>query len=169
MPSYPERVPHTKTSQLQIRISPPQKREIQRRARRAGQSVSAWVIERALGAPSQEFEQLCAALRGGASSYTLAALHDFLSQLPRASFAASVATLPSGLPPFERAYLASMVEHAAAGKGVPCPEWALATPALATPHFASELASLRLHLLTHSPPAFRRRNLFIDSTVGDRV
>jgi hypothetical protein len=160
---------HTKTSQLQIRVSPKEKREIQRRARQAGQSVSAWVIDRALAGESREFEQLCSALRGGASSYALAALNDFLSQVSRASFAASVAPAPSGLPTFERAYVASMVEHAAARLGVPCPRWALGTPSLATPYFASELASLRLHLLTHSPPAFRRRNLFIDSSVGDRV
>ena len=35
--------------------------------------------------------------------------------------------------------------------------------------FASELKSLRLHLLTKSPAPFRRRNLFVDSTLGDRV
>jgi len=29
--------------------------------------------------------------------------------------------------------------------------------------------SLRLYLLTHSPAAFRRRNIFIDATVGAQV
>jgi hypothetical protein len=40
---------------------------------------------------------------------------------------------------------------------------------LERPWFASSLKSLRLHLLTASPPPFRRRNLFVDSTIGDRV
>lgn len=29
--------------------------------------------------------------------------------------------------------------------------------------------SLRLHLLTRSPPPFRRRNLFVDSSIGQRA
>jgi hypothetical protein len=29
--------------------------------------------------------------------------------------------------------------------------------------------SLRLYLLTHSPAPFRRRNIFIDASVGSRV
>jgi len=32
-----------------------------------------------------------------------------------------------------------------------------------------ELLGLRLHLLTHSPAPFRRRNIFIDASVGARV
>jgi hypothetical protein len=28
---------------------------------------------------------------------------------------------------------------------------------------------LRLHLLLSAPPAFRRRNIFLDASVGDRV
>jgi hypothetical protein len=35
--------------------------------------------------------------------------------------------------------------------------------------FGSTLVSLRLYLLTHSPPPFRRRNIFIDATVGSSV
>jgi hypothetical protein len=35
--------------------------------------------------------------------------------------------------------------------------------------FGSELQSLRLYLLTHSPPPFRARNIFIDSSLGDRI
>jgi hypothetical protein len=35
--------------------------------------------------------------------------------------------------------------------------------------FGTPIESLRLHLLTASPPAFRRRRIFIDATVGDRV
>ncbi|HTY49830.1 MAG TPA: hypothetical protein VMB48_09070 [Steroidobacteraceae bacterium] len=40
---------------------------------------------------------------------------------------------------------------------------------MSEPAFGSELRSLRLHLLTQSPPAFRCRNIFIDASVGERV
>jgi hypothetical protein len=40
---------------------------------------------------------------------------------------------------------------------------------LAEPVFGSDLMSLRLYLLTHSPAPFRRRNIFIDASVGFRV
>ena len=73
------------------------------------------------------------------------------------------------LPPFEANYLAVTVEHAAAIKGVIPPRWTVTVEALDAPWFASSLLSLRLYLLTHSPPPFRRRNLFIDSSVGQRV
>ena len=72
-------------------------------------------------------------------------------------------------PPFEANYLAATVEHAAAIKGVAPPRWTVTVEPLDAPWFASCLKSLRLHLLTHSPPPFRRRNLFIDSSVGQRV
>jgi hypothetical protein len=73
------------------------------------------------------------------------------------------------LPAFEAAYVAAMVEHAASRKRVPSPAWTADSAALQRPWFATQLRSLRLHLLTHSPLPFRRRNLFIDSSLGDRV
>ena len=62
-----------------------------------------------------------------------------------------------------------MVEYACARAGTPPPAWAGAIAPLAEPVFGSGLTSLRLHLLTRSPAPFRRRNIFIDATVGDRV
>jgi hypothetical protein len=52
---------------------------------------------------------------------------------------------------------------------VAVPEWTRSIPLLVEPVFGSDLKSLRLHLLTNSPPPFRSRNIFIDSTLGDRV
>jgi hypothetical protein len=40
---------------------------------------------------------------------------------------------------------------------------------LEEPHFGAPLQSLRLHLLAASPVAFKRRNIFVDAAVGDRV
>jgi hypothetical protein len=52
---------------------------------------------------------------------------------------------------------------------VPPPRWTPAIPGLSKPVFGTSLVGLRLHLLLRSPPAFRRRNIFIDASLGDRV
>ena len=62
-----------------------------------------------------------------------------------------------------------MVEQAASHKGLAPPPWIVRVPPLDEPYFGTDLKSLRLYLLTHSPPPFRRRNIFIDATLGDRV
>ena len=66
-------------------------------------------------------------------------------------------------------YLAATVEHAAAMKHAKTPSWTQDVPPLDKPAFGSTLKSLKLHLLVNSPPAFIQRNIFIDSSVGDRV
>jgi len=73
------------------------------------------------------------------------------------------------LAPFLRNYIAAMVEYACAKRAVAVPAWVRSIPPLAEPVFGSDLQSLRLYLLTHSPPPFRGRNIFIDATLGDRV
>jgi hypothetical protein len=62
-----------------------------------------------------------------------------------------------------------MVEVACAQRGIASPAWTRTIAPLTEPVFGSALMSLRLYLLTHSPAPFRRRNIFIDSTVGSRV
>jgi hypothetical protein len=62
-----------------------------------------------------------------------------------------------------------MVETAAHRSGVTPPAWTLGVQPLGYPAFGSPLLGLRLHLLLAAPPAFKRRNLFVDSAVGDRV
>jgi len=62
-----------------------------------------------------------------------------------------------------------MVEQATCRKGVRPPSWVNDVPPLESPLFASDLESLRAHLLRVSPIPFRRRNLFVDAAVGDRV
>jgi hypothetical protein len=62
-----------------------------------------------------------------------------------------------------------MIEQACERRAVRVPEWVRAVEPLAEPAFGSTLKSLRLHLLTHSPPSFRRRNIFIDAALGDQV
>ncbi len=165
-----------KSSQLQLRVSPREKREIQRRAESAGLSMSEWVVSQLLPKQHETFQDLVRNLNHesseapNASSYALAALNDFLAKLSAQDFKRAL-TDPSVVPhsEFHRVYLAAMIEHAAVQKGAEVPAWVLSSGPLGVPYFATELTSLRLHLLMHSPPAFRRRNLFVDASVGDRV
>lgn len=161
-----------KTGQLQIRVSAAEKARIQCCAQRAGMNVSEWVLRRLLPPVESEFQELCAELaaRPEARSYGLAHLHDFLARLDPRDFSLAVrepSTTP--LPEFEANYVAAMIEYAAHGKGVRAPGWTGNVPPLKVPWFGAPEQSLRLHLLTNSPPPFRRRNLFVDSSVGDRV
>ena len=165
-------VPVTKTRQLQIRVSAEDKARIRARAAIAGMDVSKWVLQQLLPPVEREFQTLCRELasRPDTRSFTFAELQDWSNRLTGAEFMRAVRHLPEArLGRFEANYLAATVEHASAIKGIAPPRWTAAVEPLDAPWFASSLESLRLHLLTHSPPPFRRRNLFIDSSVGQRV
>jgi hypothetical protein len=71
--------------------------------------------------------------------------------------------------PYRLNYVTAMVEVAAHRAGVIPPPWTASVKPLGTPHFIDSSLGLRAHLLTASPPPFRRRNIFIDATIGDRV
>ena len=62
-----------------------------------------------------------------------------------------------------------MVEQAADQKHLAPPAWVRDIVPLATPHFATPLKSLRMHLLQAAPVPFKRRNIFVDAGVGSRV
>lgn len=121
---------------------------------------------------AERFKELASALATEAPSarYILAELNDLLTTASAADFTASVAVRPSRLPgDYLANYLAAMVETAAHHKGIRPPDWTASISPLSKPVFASELLSLRLHLLLTTPPAFRRRNLYVDASIGDRV
>ena len=106
----------------------------------------------------------------GCTKVSPAELQDWFARLTGNEFVRAVRYASEArLPLFEAAYLAATIEHVAAIRGVDPPPWTAAVEALEAPWFASSLKSLRLYLLTHSPPPYRRRNLFIDSSVGQRV
>jgi uncharacterized protein (DUF1778 family) len=161
----------TKTTQLQIRVTPAQKARLRQLAGAAGQDVSAYVLGRVLPPEREQFRALLRTLaREDDHRYALAELHDFLAALAPAQFGDAVASgIPEGLSPLLRNYVAAMVEHAAMGKEVSAPSWVHAVEPLEHPHFGAPLRSLRLHLLATSPVAFKRRNIFVDAAVGDRV
>ncbi len=159
-----------KSAQLQIRVSPAEKAAIQRAARRAGLDMSAYVLARVLPAPGRRFQELTEACRDPQGArFALADLNSWLASLGAGELPDAVASPPSGLAPYFANYVAAMVEYACAQHGVAPPAWTRAIAPLTEPVFGSALESLRLYLLTHSPAPFRRRNIFIDATVGARV
>lgn len=107
---------------------------------------------------------------GADPRYALAALNDHLTELAPEDLTAAVADADlAGLSPFLSNYVAAMVELAADRRGVAAPAWAREVEPLDAPWFAAPLERLRPHLLRSSPVAFKRRNLFVDSSIGDRV
>jgi hypothetical protein len=160
----------TKTSQLQIRIGPAQKRELQRRAAQAGLSLSAWALAQLLPNEQERFQELVQDLAQAdtaSQSFAFAALHDFLAKQPAPRLSEALAHPPrASLSPLALTYLAAMIEHALVKKNVPIPIWVHEVGPLDEPYFASELVSLRDYLLRCSPLAFKRRNLFVDFGEG---
>lgn len=159
-----------KSEQLQIRVSRRQKAAIQRAAAQSGMDMSAYVLSRVLPAPAAMFHDYAAACMGSASPFALAEINSLLSDLTVGQLRDAVAAPPpSGLTPYLLNYITAMVEQACARRGIAVPAWTRTIAPLTEPVFASALKSLRLHLLTHSPPPFRLRNIFIDSSVGERI
>jgi hypothetical protein len=163
--------PSTKQSQLQIRVTREQKLAIRRAAELAGLDMSEYVLTRVLSIPAQRFQDVIRELAAPAGpSFALAALHDLLGSLAPLEMREAVAAGPQvHASPYVENYVAAMVETACALNRVEIPSWVSRITPLPQPVFGSELKALRLHLLTNSPPAFRRRNIFIDATLGDRV
>ena len=160
----------TKSGQLQIRVSPAQKAAIGRAARRAGLDMSAYVLARLLPAPARRFQELTGACADSPDArFALAELNAWLAGLGAGELQEAVASPPPRLTPYLANYVAAMTEVACERKGVAPPSWLRTTPPLDEPVFGSSLMSLRLYLLTHSPAPFRRRNIFIDASVGSRV
>jgi hypothetical protein len=160
-----------KTSQMQIRVSAHEKAAIQRAATKAGMDMSAYVLARVLSVPAAQFRDCVRECADSASPrFALAELNSLLSNLTAGELRDAIAAPPPpGLPPFLDNYIAAMVEYACAQRAIAVPEWTRSVAPLAEPVFGSKLRSLRLYLLTHSPPPFRARNIFIDATLGDRV
>jgi hypothetical protein len=161
---------YPKSEQLQVRVSRREKATIQRAAAKAGMDMSAYVLSRVLSGNAAKFYDFAGTCMGPSARFALAELNSFLSHLTAGDLRDAVAEPPPlELTPYMLNYITAMVEQVCARRAVAAPRWTRTIPPLINPVFASALISLRLHLLTHSPPAFRCRNIFIDSSVGDRI
>jgi hypothetical protein len=100
-------------------------------------------------------------------AYPLAELNDLLT----AASGTEIESLsrPAIDDPYRMNYVTAMVELAAHRTGVVPPQWTDSVKPLDEPVFIDPSLKLRAHLLTVSPPPFRRRNIFIDSSLGGRV
>ena len=159
-----------KTEQLQIRVSKVQKAALQRAAARAGLDVSAYVLARISLPAAEEFARLARAAGEGEGRFALAELNALLTRVTGPELQEAIAGgIPRGLTPQLANTVAAMVEVACAKQQVALPAWTGQVAPLSEPLFGSALQSLRLYLLTRSPPAFRRRNIFVDATLDDQV
>lgn len=159
-----------KTQHLQIRVTPDQKAALQRQAAAAGCDLSTYVLDRLVPVRRNQFHDLLVALEVGEHRFVLAALNDFLSECPPMLFRDAVADASvAGLVPYLQNYVSAMVEQVADMKGLSPPEWTQRVTPLPAPHFVTPMVSLRLHLLRSSPVPFKRRNIFVDTGIGERV
>ncbi len=179
----------TKTQHLQIRVSAREKAALKRLAERAGLDLSGYVLGRALPSQRLRFEEIVRALGDGIDRqgtadrgdtadrpttahrrFALAELNDFLTALAAAEFADAVADADvRALDPLTANYAAALVEQGAYRNRVAPPPWVKTIPLLDEPYFVGGLVSLRPHLLREAPVPFKRRNIFVDSALGDRV
>jgi hypothetical protein len=161
----------SKLSQLQLRVTRAEKSAIRRAARRVGMDMSAYVLSRVLPAPAAAFQEAASALTGpGEPAFALAEINSLLAGFTAAELRQAVAAAPeAALSSFHANYVAAMTETACNMRGLPVPAWTRRIEALSEPAFGSTLPSLRLYLLTRSPAPFRRRNIFIDSSIGEQV
>lgn len=161
----------TKSSQLQIRVSPKQKATIKRAAKASGLDMSEYILLKVIPPKREKALHLIKSLKSNSkASLILASFHDLIINCSAEEFVDTFSNFDlDGLEPYLQNYIAALIELGAKQKKILPPEFVKKVPRLREPYFASQLQSLRLHLLTSSPLPFRKRNLFIDSSLGDRV
>lgn len=160
-----------KTEHLQIRVTARQKALLKQAAAAAGKDVSSYVLDRALPAARIRFAELLRLLGiADEERYALAELNDLLTRLGPAELRDAIEHADGArLSPFLQNYVAAMVEQASHIKRVPPPAWTAQIPPLDVPWFATPMKGLRLHLMRASPVPFKRRNIFVDASIGSRV
>lgn len=133
--------------------------------------MSSYVLSRVLPEPGQRFQAMLDDLVDAADPrFTLAEVNDLLTGITRIEMPAALEGADSSrLPPFLQNYVAAMVEEAAHRVEVGPPAWVTGIPPLDMPCFATPLPGLRLHLVHAAPVPFKRRNIFIDASLGARV
>ena len=162
-----------KTEQLQIRVSPEVKLAIRKRAQAANMEMSEWILDVLFPKATREFQHLVADVakqKPPKRFYAFAALNDFLHGLEPETLAQAIADrIEIKLDAFAFNYIAAMVELACHQKKIPPPVWVEEAEGLSKPYFGSTMLSLRFYLLINAPVPFKKRNIFIDSSIGDRL
>jgi uncharacterized protein (DUF1778 family) len=160
----------TKSEYLQIRVSKQEKEIIKSSALSAGVDMSAWILQRVLHDDASTFSGILTQFIKQEEVFVFAELHDFLNHLNMKNYKLAVENKPvAELSEFQINYVIAMIVLRAHQLNVSPPNWLNDFPMLKDPFFGTELKSLRLYLLINSPIAFKQRNIYIDSTIGDRV
>ncbi len=133
--------------------------------------MSEWILTKIFPPAKKKWDFLLQEIAHSSQPrFVLAEINDFLNGLSSIEFMEIVSEkMAVSLEAYWANYLAATIEYSAYQKNISPPLWLREIPPLEKPVFGTELLSLRLHLLTRAPVPFRNRNIFIDSTVGDRV
>ncbi|MCF6300356.1 MAG: DUF1778 domain-containing protein [Proteobacteria bacterium] len=159
-----------KSEYLQIRVSKQEKEIIKSSAQLAEVDMSAWILQRILHEKAKQFINIINKLIDEEQSFVFAELHDFLAKLMVVDLEMALSVEPViELTGFQINYVIAMIVHRSKQLNISPPTWINNYPVLLQPVFATSLKSLSLHLLINSPIAFKQRNIFIDSSIGDRV
>ncbi len=132
--------------------------------------MSEWVLARALPAPAAILGPLVRRVSSDGAPAAWAEIIERLQRLSGVEFDLAVRDLDvAGLSPYASNYLAALVEMTAMRLDCRPPRWTRNVEPLVLPRFGTRLRRLKEHLLTHAPVAFRRRNIFVNAAIGDRV
>lgn len=156
---------------LQIRLTALEKEVIGQQAHSVGLDVSTWVKQQLFPRHKKIYIELINSMTTlHESKQSLAALNDLLHDLSKDEFVETLTELPKRfIATVLGNYIASMIDFAANQKNIFPPSWTEHYKGTEEPFFSTDLKSLRLHLLRMSPAAFKKRNIFIDSSVGMRL
>jgi len=156
-----------RTSQLQIRVTPAEKATLKRLAEAAGETLSSYVLTKALPPVGVELTTLVRRL-SEPDVDTTALVVDLAAALVDVPPDALAESVPApdfdAVPPVLLNRVAALVESDATRRGGVAPSWTRRVPPLSRPHFAWSLTSLKPHQMRVTPVAFKRRNLFYDPT-----
>ncbi len=160
-----------KEEQVQIRISKQDKDRLRVFAKNKNMELSSFILESVIPSLFKKFQELLSDLkRSKYPKIKLAEINDFLCALNSRDLKAAVANrFEVQLDDYYTNYVAAMIEVACDQKDIAIPVWTQEIAGLDNPVFGSSLKSIRLHLLANALIPFKARNIFIDSSIGDRV
>ena len=160
-----------KNENIQIRVSSSQKEKLKKIAKLQKMSLSEYILSISLTeiTPLEIIDLYASMAKEDDKSFHLARINELLMKCPKHMWEKLVSFYPKNLDEKAIAYVAGLIEQAAFIRSLSKPSWSTKIEALEEPLFASHLEKLRLYLLIKSPIPFRKRNIFIDSSVGDRV
>lgn len=161
-----------KDTYLQIRLSKHEKELIVKAAGANGVNISKWIMQRIMIDKRSQFQSICLKMSKDITnkSFYLSDLNDYLTNLSANEFLIALDTRPNvKLSISDWNIIVAMIDYAAYKKRAKSPDWLNDVEPLQHPLFATELTTVRQYLLITSPIAFRRRNIFVDTSIGGMV